>query len=216
MSESPQDPYGGQPYYGQQPPPGYQPGYQQPGYQQPGSPPTGYYPQPGYPYGPPAYGYPQIYQPAGAQRPGTATTASVLAFVNGGLLIAAALLLFAGASVISDLGSATQTDTTFTTTEFRLDALINLLAAGLLIAGGVALAGRKSTGRTMIAVGSVIVVAAAIYWMTRFDAFSTTVFYGLLFAALSVLSIAMAFTGSTKAWLHGKAPAAPMPPMPYG
>jgi uncharacterized membrane protein YcjF (UPF0283 family) len=140
----------------------------------------------------------------------------VLAFVNGGLLIAAALLLFAGASVISDLGSAAQTDTTFTTTEFRLDALINLLAAGLLIAGGVALAGRKSTGRTMIAAGSVIVTAAAIYWMARFDAFATTVFYGLLFAALSVLSIAMAFTGSTKAWLAGKAAVTPPPPMPYG
>jgi hypothetical protein len=211
MTESPQDPYGGQPYYGQQPPPGYQPGYQQPGYPSPA-----YYPQPGYPYGPPPYGYPQIYQPPGPQRPGTATTASVLAFVNGGLLIAAALLLFAGASLISDFGNVTQSDTTYTTAEFTIDGFVNLLASGLLIAGGVMFAGRKPLGRTLLASGGAIVIALAIYWLTRFDAFATTIFYGLLFAALSVLSIAMAFTGSTKAWLAGEPPASPTPPSPYG
>ncbi len=61
----------------------------------------------------------------------------------------------------------------------------------------------------MIAVGGVIVIAAAIYWLTRFDVFATTVFYGLLFTALSVLSIAMAFTGSAKAWLMNRTPAPP-------
>ncbi len=213
-TDSPQDPYGGRPYYGQQPPPGYPPPGYPPGYPQPG-----YYQPAGYPYAPPGYAYPQPYYPLQLQRPGTATTACVLSFVNGGLLIAAALLLFAGASVISDLGSVTQTYTTFTTTEFRLDAVVNLLAAVLLIAGGVTLAGRRATGRTMICVGSVIVIGAAIYWMTRFDAFATTVFYGLLFAAMSVLSIAMAFTTATKAWLAAAPGAAGPPsaaPAPYG
>src|SRR6476661_9069052 len=199
MTESPQDPYGGQPYYGQQPP-----AYPPPGYY----PPQGY-PQQGYPYAPQAYGYPQPYYPQQLRRPGTATTSSVLAFVNGGLLIAAAMLLFAGASLISDFGDATQSDTSFTTTEFTLDGLVNLLAAGLLIAGGVMFAGRRTTGRTLIVSGGLIVIAAAIYWMTRFDGFATTVFYGLLFTALAVLSIAMSYTATTKAWLTAAPPTQP-------
>lgn len=202
MTEVPQDPYGGQPYYGQQPP-AYPPGHYP---QQP------YYPQQGYPYAPPGYGYPPPY-PQQLQRPGTATTSSVLAFVNGGLLIAAAMLLFAGASLISDIGDATQSDTTFSTAEFTIDGLVNLLAAGLLIGGGVTFAGRRVVGRTLIVAGGLIVVAAAIYWMVRFDGFGTTVFYGLLFTALAVLSMAMAYTATAKAWLAATPP--PAPPMPY-
>jgi hypothetical protein len=201
MTESPQDPYGGQPYYGQQPPPGY--------------PPPGYYPPAGYPYGPPAYGYPQgyppPYYPQPLQRPGTATTSSVLAFVNGGLLIAAALLLFVGASVVGDLQNSGQFDMTYTTTEFRIDAVVNLLAAGLLIAGGVLFAGRRTVGRTLIVAGGVIVIVAAIYWLVRFDAFATVVFYALLFSALAIIAIAMGYTAATKAWLSAAPPAQPTP-----
>jgi hypothetical protein len=189
MTESPQDPYGGQPYYGQPPP---------------AHPPPGYYPPPGYPYG--GYAYPQTYYPQQLQRPGTATAAAVLSFVTGGLLIAAALLLFAGASLVSDFGDVTQTNTTFTSTEFALDGLVNLVAAGLLIAGGVMFAGRRHTGRTLIVLGGAIVIAVSIYWIARFDGFATTVFYGLLFSALAVLAVSMAYTSATKAWLTAVPP----------
>jgi hypothetical protein len=196
MSETPEDPYAGQPYYG---PPATPPGYPQQGYgQQYG------YPQQGYGYPSP---YPAPY-PRAPARPGTVTASAVLAFVTGGLLIAASLLLFAGASVLHDLGNLDGTNTDPTTTEFTLDGVIDLVAAGLLIAGGVMLTGRKAAGRTLVCAGGGVVVVAAIYWLARFGSFSATIFYALLFGALAIIAMALGFSGTARAWL-GTPPAGP-------
>ena len=105
----------------------------------------------------------------------------------GGMLIVAALFLFAGASIISDIGNSLNQNTDPTASELNIDAIINLIAAALLIAGGVMLTGRKVVGRTMLTIGSGIVVACSIYWMVRFDSFGGGIFYGLLFTALAVV-----------------------------
>lgn len=210
--QTPQDPYGGAPYYG--PPETQQPTYGPPG--QPG------YPQ-GYPYGgyqtgyPPGYGYPPQqayggypyppyppYPLPGPGRPGTVSASAVLAFVCGGLLLAAALLLFAGASVLSDIASSVNADTDSTTTEFTLAGVANVVSAALLIAGGVLILGRKQSGRTMISIGGAIVVATAIYWLVRYSSFGATIVYALLFSALAVICVAMAFTVTARTWLAGE------------
>ncbi len=217
MTETPEDPYGGQPYYG---PPATQPGYGQPAYPQQGQPGYGQqgYGQPGYGYGYPpqqqGYGYPPPYPPFPPPypprpgRPGTVTASAVLAFVTGGLLIAAALLLFAGASVLNDMGNLDGTNTDPTTTEFTIDGVINLAAAGLLIAGGVMFSGRKLAGRLLVIAGDGVVVIASIYWLARYSSFSATIFYALLFGALAVVGASLAFSGTARAWL-GSPPAKP-------
>lgn len=217
--ETPQDPYGGAPYsgppatppgYGQQGYPGYQQGYPYGGHQG-GYPPAYGPPQPypyGYPYPPPYPGY----VPPRPGRPSSVTASAVLAFVLGGLLIAAALLLFAGASFLNDLGNSSTTDTDAASTEFTVDGFINLVAGGLLITGGVMIMGRNRTGRTMISTAAVIVLGAAIYWVVRYGGYGGIVIYAMLFSALAVISISMAFTGTARHWLGSRAAPSARPP----
>jgi hypothetical protein len=225
----PQDPYAGQPYQ-PYPPPGNPPpagGYPQSGYPQSGYPQSGYpgypppnpgyapqgYPPPGYPgYPPPGYPYP----PARPGRPGSATAAAVIAFVAAGLLIIAAIFLFSGASATNDFGNDFNSDTSSATAELSFDGVVNLVAATLLIVGGVILTGRKAKGRTMIAVATAIVIAAAIYWMVRTSgSYGGTVFFALVFAALVIIAVSLASTSTTRAWLAGQQAAAPTAPPGY-
>lgn len=228
MSEpEPRDPYGGQPYFGGYPPqyppappppssstsppayppaspsaypPAYPPQYQ----------PHQYQPyQQQYPHGGP-YGY-----PFGPRRPGTVTASAVLAFVTAGLLIVAGLLLLAGASLVHDLGNDLNSNPNPATAELSIDGLLDLVAAGLLIAGGVMVNGRKPHGRTLLCVGGAIVIAGSVYWLARLGGASgSVVFYALLFAALVVIAIPMLFTGSARAWLDGPPPGK-QPASPY-
>lgn len=214
----PQPPYSGPPATGQPPPAtpagGGYPGY---GYPPAGYPPTGY---PGYGYPPGAgYGYPAGYggYPPGAgygypagypgadpnPRPGTVIAAAVLAYINAGLLILAGSLLLLGASIVADVESATDSSTTYGA-EFALDGILNLVAGGLLIAGGVVLTGRKPAGRILLSAGGLLVVAEAIYWLIRFAGLSLGGFivYAVLFAALAIASAALCWPAAVSAWLR--------------
>jgi hypothetical protein len=122
--------------------------------------------------------------------------------VAAGFLIVAALFLFAGASLVNDFGNAVDQNTGSTSSELTIDGMVNMMAAVLLIAGGVMLTGRKPLGRTLLTVGSGIVLACSIYWLVRFDSFGGgIVFYALLFGALAVLAVCMAYTTTSRAWL---------------
>jgi hypothetical protein len=191
----------GQPYpqqgYAQQP--GYPQAYGQQPYPQPGY----GYPQQGYPQGYP-YAYPPPpYQPLGPRRPGSATTAAVLGYVAGGLLIFAAVLLFSGANIARDIGDALNQSTGSLTTELTLDGIINILAGGLLIAGSVMLSGGKLSGRQLYAVGAGIVIASSIYWIARFQDWGGSIFFALVFGALAVVGLSMAYTSASRGWLTG-------------
>lgn len=216
--DEPQDPYAGQPYqpYPVSPPAPGQPGYPPAGYagqtgyppagypQQPGQPGYGHYPAyPPYPYGP----YPYQTQP-GSRRPGSATTAAVLAWVAGGLLILAGLVLFSGASHANDFGNEFNGDRSPATSELAVGGFVNLVAAGLLISGGVMLSARKTAGRSLIAAGTVVVIVAAIYWVIRAYSYGGTVFFAMTYGALVVIGLSLAYTSTTREWL-ATSPAAP-------
>ncbi len=182
--------------------PGYPPAYNQGQYPQ-------QYPQqqppPGYGYPPPGYGYPPGYGPPPGQRsrPGLATAASVLSFVNAGLLVIGGSLLLFGANIVSGVESGFGSSSNLSS-ELLLDGFVNLLCAGLLIAGGVQVLGRKRNGRILMTVGAGIVLAACVYWLVRFNDVTQSgglVVYSLLFGVLAVLSLAFISSSSVRTWI---------------
>jgi hypothetical protein len=210
---APQQPYGQPQPYGQQYGQPYAP---QQAYGQP----QPYAPQQAYgqpqPYGPTppaynAYGYPPQQIDA---RPGSVTGASVLAYVLAGLLLLAGALLLFGASTVDSFGNAFNTDTTSVTAELAFDGFADLVAAGLLIAGGVSLSGRNVRGRTMLLVGAAITLIECVYWLVRTSADSGVFVFVLVLGALAVVSLVLAVGSTTSQWL-GAAPAAQPPRQPY-
>jgi hypothetical protein len=196
----PQDPYAGQPY---QPPPGYHPGYPPPGY-------PGYPAQPGYPPPYPGYagypGYPTP-PPLGPARPASVTAAAVLAFVAGGLLIMAGLALALGASLADSLdGTGRRHD--FDHVELAIAGIANLVIAAVLIAGGSVVLGGTSRGRTMMMVGSTLLIIDSLYWLFRPDDPSNTFVTAVIFAALGVLAGAFVSTAAARTWLAARQAAA--------
>jgi hypothetical protein len=165
-------------------------------------------PHPGYPPGHPG-GYPVVPYPQGyawapvEPQPGTILGASILAYINSGLLILSGSLLLFGAAVIHDIDKATRSHTGYGT-ELAVDGVLNLIAGGLLIAGGVALTNRRTSGRVMLTAGAAVVLAECIYWLTRFSNsdFSGRIVYVLLFGALAVISVALSWTPAVTAWLE--------------
>jgi hypothetical protein len=171
-------------------------------YPPPGQYPAPYPPQypqqyPGYP--PMPYpGYPPVFRPA---RPGVATAAAVLAYVAAGLLILSGILLFFGASVVNGIDSLDDNSHTLVTAELVVDGLLNMVAGGLLIAGGVSFTGRNSGGRVMLSVGSGIVLGETVYWIARSSGDATV--WALLYAALVIVALSLAWSSSSNRWIHG-------------
>jgi hypothetical protein len=190
---------------------------------QPGNPYA--YPQPGNPYAQPTnpyaypqprdpYAYPQPGEP-GQRRPGTMTAAAVLGYISGGLLVIAAMIVLTGASLVASIdNAATTVDLERFTVELTLDGFLNVVAAGLLIAGGVAITRRRPVGRTMYSIGAAIVLVEAVYWLVRWDSqiddASGLAFYAALFGVLAVIGLFLVWTRIGSAWLLGA------PPQPYG
>ncbi|HET6877798.1 MAG TPA: hypothetical protein VFH38_09740, partial [Jatrophihabitans sp.] len=112
----------------QSPPPGWSDGY----------PPYG--PYPGYPppYGTSPYG---VGFPADT-RPGNALAAAVLGYVSGGLLIIAGMLLLFASSLIANFDNYEGISHGQYIGELTVNGVGNLVAAGLLIAGGISLSSR--------------------------------------------------------------------------
>lgn len=165
--------------------------------------------QPPYGYGyPPGYppGYPQPYPPgypAGSARPGTLTAAAVLGYIGAGLLILAGSLLLFGASFVAGVEDYSGSPKNGSA-ELAFDGLLNMIAAALLIAGGVMVSGRNATGRTIFSIGGGLVLAESIYWLTRFSgvASSGLVVYTVLFIAITVIALALAWTADVGRWLR--------------
>ncbi|MEP7177524.1 MAG: hypothetical protein ABI775_00380 [Pseudonocardiales bacterium] len=200
--------YGQQRAYGQQPAPHGPFGQQPAAYgQQPYAPPQAYGPTP------PAYNAYNYPEQSGNQRPGTVLGASVLAYVLAGLLILAGALLLGGASAASSFGDAFNSNTSDITAELTLDGFADLLAGGLLIAGGVSLTGRHSRGRTMLLVGAGITLIECVYWLVRTSAAGGVFVFVLVFGALAVTSLVLAMSSTASHWLR-TAPSAES--RPYG
>ena len=95
---------------------------------------------------------------------------AVLAFIDAGLLILSGALLLFGASVAASIADSLGDSSSSYTAEFAFDGVLDLVAGGLLIAGGVNLLGGRLIGRTLLTVGGAIVLVEGIYWPARFDA----------------------------------------------
>lgn len=181
-----------------------------------GPPPTGMhrpppqYPPPGWgegygPYGqypgyPPPYGAPYVPR---STRPGNALAAAVLGYVAGGLLIIAGLLLFFGASFIANFDNYEGVSHGQYVGELAVNGVGNLVAAGLLIAGGVNLTARGTAGRMLYSCGAALVVIETIYWLARWGGRSggAVVVYAVIFGGLVVVGGALAWSSAVTKWL---------------
>lgn len=170
-----------------------------------GPPPTGVYrappqypPQYPPPYEPPYPLYPPYAGPPPDPRPSAVLAAAVLGWIAAGLLVLAAGLLFFGAAFLHGVEAGDGY-----VAEFSFDAIADVIAAGLLVAGGVALTGRSSGGRVMLSGGAAIVVLESVYWLARWTARTggAVVGYALLFAALAVSCLIGTWSAPVSRWL---------------
>jgi hypothetical protein len=188
--------------------------------QQPGHPypPYGSYPPSYPPSSPPAYSpvygpYPGHYQPwahpllpppapRGPRRPGVATAAAVLAFIVAGLLLLAGIDLVFNASVIHSIGVQGGFDLSDATAELGFDAVVDVVAGALLLAGGLMLLGRRTQARTLLFLGVALDLGAAIYWLARTHvADGWIIFLAALFGTLGLVTGSLAVPPSVGRWL---------------
>lgn len=228
--QQPGDQSGGYPQQGGYPQaPGYPqtPGQGQPAQGYPQSPPYGQ-PAQGYPqsppYGQPAQGYPQApaygNMPAAPQeyssgpipRPGTATAAAVLAFVQAGITaIPGVLGLIGFFQANSNVESSTKA-------QALAVAIAVLIGVALLITGGVQLLGGKS--RNLLIAGAAIELAICVYYIIQAltldvggnDAFDNAmnvakgalVGFAIFFAIMPIISLIMSVGATTTQFLQSR------------
>lgn len=149
------------------------------------------------PYGPPVPMY-SIYPDPGAvgrDRPGQVVATAVLGYVEAGLLILTGLILFSGSSASSsgDYGWGAQ---------FAFAGVGDMVAAGLLIAGGVAFVGGRRLGRTLVAAGLGLCVLEALFWVIRLSDSSGAIFAGAAFyLTMPIIGTSLSFAGRVSRWL---------------
>lgn len=182
--------------------------------------PAPYQPQPGYPaapgYGPGpgapvAMAYPGPYggygppRRNGPPRPGGATAAAVLHFVQGGIVLIASLYLLFALSVIEALTETTQS-------EFTIVTVVQLASAGLLIAGGVTLLSGNSLVLSYVA--GAVQLALVLYWAIRIasftsgeldEVFPSLAIMSMFFAVLPIIALSLSATTGVRRWAAEKA-----------
>jgi hypothetical protein len=185
-------------------------------------PPPMYWNAPGYTNAP-AYGYEPVYDqrvwtgyPGGAyypqpnDRPGVLLAATVLAYIVAGLLFLTGIVVFLGAAAAANIndGYGTSTDAT----PYLFASVANMLAAALLIAGGVMITNGRLQGRTVVMIGTLICSAVGIFWLAHDPG---TLGWVIAFCAPTVLATVLAFSKSASNWLQAAMPRTPYPP-PFG
>jgi hypothetical protein len=178
---------GGQPHYAGQPQyagfPGGQPQYPgYPGYLSP--PPGGYQPWDGV-------------RPADV-RPGAVITAAVLSLATAGLLLITGFVVIFAASSLESAENAVEDSQR--TTLFVGAGLVNVIAAALLIIGGVALLNRSRAGRSALVVGTLLCLALGAFWLTE-DRDGGIVVWLFIFCAPPLLAGVLACTARVTTWL---------------
>ena len=174
-------------------------------------------PNPQYPSPPPWAGYsfppsapvpqPPDYPSASwyDDRPAGVPAAGVLAYVDAGLLILAGLLLLVGASAVDSWNNAFGSHDNSITAELAVDGLINMVAAGLQIAGGIMIAARSERGRLLLTVGGGLCIAAGLYWVLRVHDVGVVI-WAIVFVTLPVVALSLIWSVTATDWLRGKTP----------
>lgn len=228
--QQPGDQSGGYPQQGGYPQaPGYPqtPGQGQPAQGYPQSPAYGQ-PAQGYPqsppYGQPAQGYPQApaaaygnmpsapqeYSSGPIPRPGSATAAAVLAFVQAGITVIPGVLQLIGAFG-ANVDSSIMAETLAV-------AVVTLIGVGLLITGGVQLMGGKT--RNILIAGAATELAICLYYVIKALAIDSgdlagasevanmakgvIVGFAVFFAIMPTISLVMSVGGTTTQFLQSR------------
>jgi hypothetical protein len=198
----------GQPVYQPSGPAGY-PGYPaQPGY------PAVYpgYPQPGYGMVP-MYGVPMV--APGPARPGGATAAAVLQFVQSAFVLIGGIYTIIAASLVQAISTATIRSGSYYYEDYSgLDrvlssyktaiivvAVATVVAGGLLIAGGVTLLGRK-TPITLVA--CLLSLGISVFWIviiTQLSSYASAFLWiPIVYAVLPIIALALALGSGVRGW----------------
>ena len=172
---------------GYPPPPGYPAGPPQP-VGQPAYPPPGY-PAAGYPAGYGYPGYPLV--PAAPRPPGVVKAASVLAFIQGGLLVLLAIGGLSSRRTFDDFGVNRHTSAVM------VFSVLALVAGGLLIAGGVQAFNRK---KALMIAGAAISLGLSVWWIVRFDFYGPILVWSLLLAVPPILCLSMIGGAVGRSW----------------
>lgn len=165
---------------------------------------TGAHPQyPGY-LSPPPGGYRPYdgIRPAD-ERPGAVITASVLSLMTAGLLLITGFVVIFAASSIE---TADTVENSQRTTLFVGAGLVNVIAAALLIIGGVALLSRSRAGRSALVVGTLLCLALGAFWLTEDRSDGGIIVWLFIFCAPALIAGLLACTARVTSWL-GPAPA---------
>lgn len=161
---------------------------------------------PGNPPTVPAPGNPRMYPPPwDSGRPRGVLAASVLAYIDAGLLILAGLMLFVGASAVDTWSNAFGASDNGITAELTIDGLVNLVSAGLQISGGVLMAARSERGRTMLSIGGGLCILAGVYWVLRIHDVAAVV-WSAVFMSMPIIAMSVAWTVPATTWLRGRDP----------
>ena len=212
-------PYGGPPATAPVAPPPY--GYAQPPYGY-APPPYGYAPPP-YGYPPPGYGYPAPWGPpprSGPGRPGQVITASVLSFVQAGLVVFASLyvwMLTRLAGVARSRIPSGRVDSLIT--EGSVLAVVQVVSAAVLVLAGVVALTRRSRAAWAIVLGAQVAqLALALYWAVRLQVLINDVpgpssgaafgAFALFFAAGPLVALGLVVLGPGRRWFDGTVPEA--------
>jgi hypothetical protein len=214
--------YPTQQYPGQPLPAQQFPAQQFPAQQVPAQPylpyPTQQYPPPqayaplGYPapYGAPGYSLYPDPGAAGRGRPGQVIATAVLGYVEAGWLIMTALVLFTGSSAVSSWSDSGSGDDHGWGLQFALAGLGDIVAAGLLIAGGVVFSSGKRAGRTLAAAGLAVCVGEALFWIIRLsDSSGGVVPWAVFYLVMPIVGTSLSFAGQVSRWLDVVSPKPP-------
>ena len=174
--------------------PGYGPGYGPAGYPAAGQ-------QPGYPGGYPPVGYqmvPMYPVPQRATRPGGATAAAVLAYVQSGFVLIGGVVMFSGSAGLDSVRRGTSLSS-----ELTVIGIITVLAGGLLIAGATTLLNRKPA---LLLLGNALSIAVSLYFVVRLAdvAYGIGLWVPIIYAILPVISIALASSKDVRSWARAR------------
>jgi hypothetical protein len=173
----------------------YAPGYAAAGYPVAGQPPAGY---PGG-YAPVGYQMVPMYPvPGRPAKPGAATAASVLAYVQSGFVLIGSLVMFSGSAGLDDFSRGNNLSS-----ELTVIGILTVLAGGLLIAGATTLLNRKPG---LLLLGNALSIAVSLYFVLRLMDFvyGIALWVPILYAVLPIISIALACTTDVRTWARAR------------
>lgn len=132
------------------------------------------------------------------ERPGEVVVAAVLGLtVAGLLLITGFVVIFAASSLEPSDGI----ESTRRATLFVFAGLVNVIAAALLIVGGVLMLGRARSGRATLAAGTLLCIALGIFWLANDQTDSSVFAWLVIFCVPVITATILSTTTRVSRWL---------------